>query len=170
MTDDGQQAPLSEQDYARIAERLARTERGRRFLEMRDRAVADAARARGRVLAAEDQDRLAALIAEVRRVCSVLQESAHNILSAADQIQTVAPQADREVMEIVTACSFHDEGGQRLARVEDELHNLDEELRQLGIRLTPPRGGNGAGDDPDGQGPSDDGMDQDEIDRLLNDD
>lgn len=126
---------------------------------------------------------LDAILLSTERASIEILGSAERILETATSLRKAgAPDAlltvlDHEVTNIFTACSFQDLTGQRTTKVVNALRYIEQRIMKL-IDLWGVEGVAGA-EVPQGpvdarpdahllNGPSDDGVNQDEIDRLLN--
>ncbi|HYH39159.1 MAG TPA: protein phosphatase CheZ [Azospirillum sp.] len=138
-----------------------------------------------------NDDRIATAANELDAIVMSTERASIEILGAAEHIMAALPdlralpgaaaacdQIEHEVMDIFTACSFQDLTGQRTTKVVNALRYIEQRI----LKLMEIWGTEGvaAADLPAGpvdtrpdahllNGPSSDGVDQDEVDRLLND-
>lgn len=126
---------------------------------------------------------LDAIVLSTERASIEILGSAERILDAANALRkTGAPDAlvavlDHEVTGIFTACSFQDLTGQRTTKVVNALRYIEQRIMKLmdlwgieGVVASdlPPEPQDHRPDAHLLNGPTDSGIDQDEIDRLLN--
>lgn len=139
----------------------------------------------------EGNDRISTAANELDAIVQSTERASIEILGAAERIMETATAVrgagapaplcdvlDHEVMNIFTACSFQDLTGQRTTKVVNALRYIEQ--RVLALMGLWGLGEHHDGDDapadavdhrPDAHllnGPSDDGVNQDEIDRMLN--
>lgn len=140
----------------------------------------------------EGNDRIVTATNELDAIVQATERASFEILNAAERVMDIvgrlraaeAPaelcrDLDNEVSNIFTACSFQDLTGQRTTKVVNALRYLEQRIAVMMNVWSGDKsddGGGGAPQEPVDtrpdahllNGPSDDGIDQGEIDRLLN--
>jgi chemotaxis regulatin CheY-phosphate phosphatase CheZ len=132
-------------------------------------------------------NRIMAATGELDAIVSATERATSEILNCAEQIQTLVAQLPRteetgavragiegQVIEILTACSFQDITGQRTTKVVNVLHYLEKRVNSMieiwGIDDLKPPPDDNIDRRPDAHlmnGPSSNGVSQDDVDSLL---
>lgn len=124
---------------------------------------------------------------ELDAVIGATEDATAKILECCEQIENIAGNVEEStgeqltdvVTQIYEACSFQDITGQRIAKVVNALKNIEEKVDVLVKAFGDEVGAQGEQESGQGESQSDDslmegpqmpgqGVDQDEIDRLLN--
>jgi chemotaxis regulatin CheY-phosphate phosphatase CheZ len=132
-------------------------------------------------------NRIMAATGELDAIVSATERATSEILNCAEQIQTLLARLPRtaetsavcagieeQVIEILTACSFQDITGQRTTKVVNVLHYLEKRVNSMieiwGIDDLKPPPDDNIDRRPDAHlmnGPSSNGVSQDDVDSLL---
>jgi chemotaxis regulatin CheY-phosphate phosphatase CheZ len=132
-----------------------------------------------RIMAATGE--LDAIVTATERATSDILNSAENIqalvarLPHTAETKPICDELDAQVTEILTACSFQDITGQRTTKVVNTLHYLEKRVNSMieiwGVDgMSAPPGEDKSDARPDSHllnGPSSDGVSQDDVDALL---
>jgi chemotaxis regulatin CheY-phosphate phosphatase CheZ len=140
----------------------------------------------------ESSDRIVTATNELDAIVQSTERASFEILNAAERIMEIsnrlraaeAPDElcldlENQVMNIFTACSFQDLTGQRTTKVVNALRYIEQRIMAM-MGIWSGGGGDSSGEAPPAEpedkrpdahllnGPSDDGIDQGAVDRLLN--
>jgi len=123
---------------------------------------------------------LAAIVQQTESATNTIMESAERIMEAdPENMESYTETVNDAVMQIFEACSFQDITGQRISKVVNTLEHVEDRVAKLinilGVMENPVAGKDNAADDTDpdkallnGPALEGEGIDQDEIDALLN--